>query len=131
VEEDMPVSKKRKKEGKPVHRSVPAPAKQEPGEAPVVAPAGGPPQQRMGRPLYCGATNDLEARVARHAAGKGARYTRSRLPVEVVLAVRVKDRGAALRRESAVKRLSRAEKLALVAARGARKPPAPRRARRS
>jgi putative endonuclease len=78
--------------------------------------------------LYCGATN---ARVARHAAGKGARYTRSRLPVEVVLALRVKDRGAALRREAAVKRLSRAEKLVLVAARGARTSRTARRARRS
>jgi putative endonuclease len=81
--------------------------------------------------LYCGATNDLQARVARHAAGKGARYTRSRLPVEVVLALRVKDRGAALRREAAVKRLSRAEKLVLVAARGARTSRTARRARRS
>jgi hypothetical protein len=46
----MPVSKKRKNDGKPVHRSVPAPAPQEPGDAPAVAPADGPPQQRMGRP---------------------------------------------------------------------------------
>ncbi len=66
--------------------------------------------------LYAGATNDLAARVARHASGKGARYTRSRLPVELVWAVRVRDRGAALRREAAVKRLERPEKLALVAA---------------
>jgi putative endonuclease len=64
--------------------------------------------------LYAGATNDLSARVARHAAGKGARYTRSRLPVELVFSVRVSGRGAALRREAALKRLTRAEKLALV-----------------
>jgi predicted GIY-YIG superfamily endonuclease len=51
--------------------------------------------------------------------------------VEVVLALRVKDRGAALRREAAVKRLSRAEKLVLVAARGARTSRTARRARRS
>jgi putative endonuclease len=66
--------------------------------------------------LYAGATNDLAARLARHASGKGARYTRSRLPVELVFAVRVRDRGAALRREAALKRLDRAAKLALAAA---------------
>jgi putative endonuclease len=64
--------------------------------------------------LYAGATNDLAARVAVHDAGRGARYTRSRLPVELVFAVRVRDRSAALRREAALKRMSRAEKLALV-----------------
>ena len=64
--------------------------------------------------LYAGATNDLTARVDRHAAGQGARYTRSRLPVELVFAVRVRNRSAALRREAAVKKLARAEKLALV-----------------
>jgi putative endonuclease len=66
--------------------------------------------------LYAGATNDLAARMARHASGKGARYTRSRLPVEVVWTVRVRDRSAALRREAAVKRLDRPAKLALAAA---------------
>jgi putative endonuclease len=70
--------------------------------------------------LYAGATNDLAARLARHASGKGARYTRSRLPVELVYAVRVRDRGTALRREAALKRLDRAAKLALVAAWGRR-----------
>ena len=66
--------------------------------------------------LYAGATNDLAARLARHASGRGARYTRSRLPVELVYAVRVRDRSAALRREAALKRLDRPAKLALVAA---------------
>jgi putative endonuclease len=65
--------------------------------------------------LYAGATNDLARRLERHARGEGARYTRSRLPVVLVHAERAADRGAALRREAAVKRLSRAEKLALVA----------------
>jgi len=64
--------------------------------------------------LYAGATNDLAARVGRHAAGRGARYTRSRLPVVLVFAVRVRNRSAALRREAAVKKLSRSGKLALV-----------------
>lgn len=68
--------------------------------------------------LYAGATNDLAARVARHAAGKGARYTRSRLPVTLVWSWPARDRGDALRREAALKRLTRARKLALVAAGG-------------
>lgn len=65
--------------------------------------------------LYAGATNDLPARVDRHQAGKGARYTRSRLPVRVARVFRAKDKSAALRREAALKRLDRAAKLALVA----------------
>ncbi len=65
--------------------------------------------------LYAGATNDLGARVERHASGKGARYTRSRLPVALVWSARVRGRSAALRREAEIKRLSRVEKLALVA----------------
>lgn len=65
--------------------------------------------------LYTGATNDLAQRVARHASGKGAAYTRSRLPVALVFEEKVADRGAALRREAQIKRLSRAEKLALLA----------------
>jgi putative endonuclease len=64
--------------------------------------------------LYTGATNDVDARIARHAAGSGARYTRSRLPVRLVHVERTAGRSAALRREAAVKRLTRAEKLALV-----------------
>ena len=62
-----------------------------------------------------GCTNDLPARIAKHNAGKGARYTRSRLPVTVVWNVRVKDRSAALSREAKVKQLTRAEKLELAA----------------
>ena len=67
--------------------------------------------------LYAGATNDLARRLTVHARGAGARYTRSRLPVVLVWSARARDRSAALRREAALKRLSRAEKLALVAAR--------------
>jgi putative endonuclease len=65
--------------------------------------------------LYAGATNDLARRLALHAAGKGARYTRSHLPVALAYEERVRGRGAALRREAALKRLPRAAKLALVA----------------
>jgi putative endonuclease len=67
--------------------------------------------------LYTGCTNDLPARLAKHNSGKGARYTRSRLPVTVVWSVRVKDRSAALSREAKVKQLTRAEKLELAARR--------------
>jgi putative endonuclease len=69
--------------------------------------------------LYAGVTNDLARRLERHAEGKGARYTRSRLPVALVYEERASGRGAALRREAELKRLDRAGKLALVAARGA------------
>lgn len=65
--------------------------------------------------LYCGWTDDLERRVATHNAGKGARYTRSRLPVRLAWSETVADRSSALRREFAIKRLTRTQKLALVA----------------
>jgi putative endonuclease len=66
--------------------------------------------------LYTGATNDLPRRMAAHALGRGARYTRSRLPLELAWSAPARGRSGALRREAAIKRLSRAEKLALVAA---------------
>ena len=58
--------------------------------------------------LYTGVATDLEARVATHNAGKGAKYTRGRLPVKLVYQEAVADRGAALKREHAIKRLSAA-----------------------
>lgn len=64
--------------------------------------------------LYTGATNNLERRVATHNKGRGAAYTRARLPVTLVWSEPAADRGSALRREAALKRLSRAEKLRLV-----------------
>lgn len=66
--------------------------------------------------LYCGTTNDLARRVAMHNAGKGARYTAGRTPVRVVWSEACADRGAALRRELAVKRMTRAGKLGLMRA---------------
>jgi putative endonuclease len=66
--------------------------------------------------LYTGWTVDLERRLARHRAGVGSRYTASRLPVDLELAIPMPDRSAARREEARIKRLSRAEKLALVAA---------------
>jgi putative endonuclease len=66
--------------------------------------------------LYTGWTSDLDRRLARHQAGKGSRYTASRLPVELALALPMADRTAARREEARIKRLPRADKLALVAA---------------
>ena len=66
--------------------------------------------------LYTGCTNDLPRRLRAHQAGRGAKYTRSRLPVELVYREAVPDRSAALRREAAIKRMDRRAKLALIAA---------------
>lgn len=66
--------------------------------------------------LYAGWTNDPDARLAAHNAGQGAKYTRGRLPVVRVYLERCASRNEALRREAAIKRLPRAQKLALIAA---------------
>lgn len=66
--------------------------------------------------LYCGITNDLIARLAAHNAGKGARYTRSRTPIEIVVSRRCMTKSSALRLEYRVKQLARPEKERLVAA---------------
>lgn len=65
--------------------------------------------------LYTGWTTDLNRRLAAHNAGTGAKYTRSRRPVALLYSEECASRGAALRRENAVKRLTRAQKLALCA----------------
>ena len=64
--------------------------------------------------LYAGFTNDLARRLAVHNAGRGAKYTRSRLPVELVYWENFSNKSSALKREYAIKRLSRAEKLSLI-----------------
>lgn len=64
--------------------------------------------------LYTGWTNDLEKRLAAHNAGLGAKYTKSRRPVTLVYAEHFATKEEAMRREYRVKRLSRAEKLALI-----------------
>jgi putative endonuclease len=66
--------------------------------------------------LYTGWTVDLDARLRRHAAGKASAYTRSRLPVELAVALPMADRGEARREEARIKRLDRSDKLALIAA---------------
>jgi len=64
--------------------------------------------------LYTGVATDIEARVATHNAGKGAKYTRGRLPVKLVYYERIGAHGAALSREHAIKRLRRAAKRQLM-----------------
>ena len=61
--------------------------------------------------LYCGITNQLERRLKQHRAGVGARYTRGRGPLEVMVSWAYACRSEALKAESAFKRLSRKEKL--------------------
>lgn len=65
--------------------------------------------------LYTGWTNCLESRVKAHNRGKGAKYTRSRLPVTLVYSQACPTKEEAMRREAAIKRMSRAQKLALIA----------------
>ncbi len=64
--------------------------------------------------LYTGISTDVDARVARHNTGAGARYTRSRRPVRLLYVERKRSRSNALRREAAIKALSRARKIELV-----------------
>ncbi len=65
--------------------------------------------------LYTGVSTDVGARVATHNAGRGARYTRARRPVMLVHVERKRTRSSAQRREAALKKLPRTEKLKLVA----------------
>ena len=66
--------------------------------------------------LYTGYTDDVDRRLAVHQSGKGAKYTRSRLPVELAYREELPDKSGALKREAAIKKLTRPEKLALIAA---------------
>ena len=60
--------------------------------------------------LYCGWTTDLTKRLVAHNSGRGAKYTRSRRPVELVYVEEYEDRHDALSREWHIKRMSREEK---------------------
>jgi len=64
--------------------------------------------------LYTGWSTDVQRRLERHRAGKASRYTASRRPLELALALPMADRGAAMREEVRIKRLDRAAKLALI-----------------
>ena len=64
--------------------------------------------------LYCGWTTDPDARLRAHNSGRGAKYTRSRLPVEMVYLEEFEDKHEALSREWHIKRMSREEKMKLI-----------------
>ena len=64
--------------------------------------------------LYTGVATDIEARLAEHNAGRGAKYTRARLPVALVYSENAKDRSTALRREHVIKRMPTLDKRSLV-----------------
>ena len=64
--------------------------------------------------LYTGITDNVEKRLSAHRAGKGAKYTRGRSPLELVYVEEQLDKSAALRREIAIKKLPRKEKLKLT-----------------
>lgn len=64
--------------------------------------------------IYSGYSTDPNHRAAVHNSGKGAKYTRSRLPVELVFTEDFPTKSEALKREAALKKLGHAEKLALI-----------------
>jgi len=64
--------------------------------------------------LYTGLTNDLDARLAAHNAGKGAKYTATRRPVNLVLHEPAESKNAALKRELQIKRWPKAKKEAFI-----------------
>lgn len=64
--------------------------------------------------LYSGYTTDPSRRTALHNSGKGAKYTRSRRPVELIFVECYPTKSEALQREAALKKLSRAQKLLLI-----------------
>ncbi|MBC5624156.1 GIY-YIG nuclease family protein [Clostridium sp. NSJ-49] len=64
--------------------------------------------------LYTGWTNNLEKRFKAHSTGKGAKYTKARLPVELVYYEEFEDKIDAMKREYEIKQLKRKEKLELI-----------------
>ncbi len=64
--------------------------------------------------FYTGATRDLEKRVHAHQKGRGAKYTRGRLPVRLYYSEACTDLSVAFKREREIKKLSRAKKLILI-----------------
>ena len=64
--------------------------------------------------LYTGWTNDLKQRLAAHQSGKGAKYTKGRLPIEMVYFEEMPDKSAALKRENELKKLKKPEKELLI-----------------
>ncbi len=66
---------------------------------------------------YTGITNSLDRRIEQHNAGKGAKYTKGRGPLELVYKEECPDRANASRRESEIKKLSRDQKISLISSR--------------
>ena len=64
--------------------------------------------------LYTGITDDIEKRMDAHNSGKGAKYTRSRRPVECIYTEKHPDRSSALKREKRIKAMTRAQKQQLI-----------------
>ncbi|MFT9078220.1 GIY-YIG nuclease family protein [Ethanoligenens sp.] len=64
--------------------------------------------------IYSGYTTAPTRRTAVHNSGRGAKYTRSRLPVKLVFTEHFSTKSEALKREAALKRLSHADKLSLI-----------------
>ena len=64
--------------------------------------------------LYTGITTDIDRRMEEHRSGKGAKYTRGRGPLTLVYTETAASKSEALKREHAIKQLSRGEKLALI-----------------
>ena len=64
--------------------------------------------------FYTGITNNIKLRLETHNLGKGAKYTKSRLPVILVYIERVDDKSNALRREIEIKKLNRSQKINLI-----------------
>jgi putative endonuclease len=64
--------------------------------------------------LYAGITNDLAGRIEKHNSGKGAKYTRSRRPVELVWSEAKRNESYARKREAEIKKMNRQAKFGLV-----------------
>ena len=64
--------------------------------------------------FYCGYTTNIERRLEEHNLGKGAKYTKSRLPVELIYFEKFETKSQAMKRECAIKKLTRKQKLKLM-----------------
>lgn len=64
--------------------------------------------------FYTGITNNLEKRIAQHNSGKGAKYTRGRLPVKLLAKIEVETKSLALKEEYRIKQLTKLDKIKLI-----------------
>ena len=64
--------------------------------------------------LYCGYTNDVEKRFETHQSGKGAKYTRGRLPLELVYTEEFETKSEAMKRECEIKKMNREKKMEII-----------------